>query len=60
MNDYIDLHTHTSLTDGSMTPNALVAKANAEGLKHIALTDHNFIHTNLKSLRKQFSTIETC
>ena len=41
MNDYIDLHTHTSLTDGSMTPNALVAKANAEGLKHIALTDHN-------------------
>ena len=58
MNDYIDLHTHTSLTDGSMTPNALVAKANAEGLKHIALTDHNFIHTNLKSLRKQFSTIE--
>ncbi len=39
--DYIDLHTHSHFSDGSMTPTDLVALAKENGLKAIALTDHD-------------------
>ncbi len=39
--DYIDLHTHSHFSDGSMTPTDLVALASKSGLKAIALTDHD-------------------
>lgn len=39
--DYIDLHTHSHFSDGSMTPTDLVALASESGLKAIALTDHD-------------------
>ncbi len=38
-----DLHTHTVFSDGTDTPAALIEKAEAMGLKAIALTDHNNI-----------------
>lgn len=37
----VDLHTHTTASDGSDTPRELVEKAEAAGLSAIALTDHN-------------------
>jgi 3',5'-nucleoside bisphosphate phosphatase len=37
----IDLHTHTTVSDGSDTPAKLVAKAHAAGLDVIGLTDHD-------------------
>ena len=37
----IDLHTHTSYSDGEQTPNELVEKADDEGLETIAITDHD-------------------
>lgn len=37
----IDLHTHTSYSDGEKTPNELVEKADDEGLETIAITDHD-------------------
>lgn len=37
----IDLHTHSSISDGSMSPEELMAAAKAAGLKAIALTDHD-------------------
>ena len=37
----IDLHTHTSYSDGEQTPNELVEKADNEGLDTIAITDHD-------------------
>ncbi|MGY1604172.1 PHP domain-containing protein [Geodermatophilus sp. SYSU D00815] len=37
----IDLHTHSSVSDGTETPAALVAGARAAGLDVIALTDHD-------------------
>ena len=37
----IDLHTHTTVSDGSDTPSQLVAKAKAAGLDVIGLTDHD-------------------
>lgn len=39
----IDLHTHSTYSDGSDTPTQLVNKAEKSGLSAIALTDHNTI-----------------
>ncbi len=38
---YIDLHTHSSCSDGTMTPATLVEHAKQAGLSAIALTDHD-------------------
>jgi predicted metal-dependent phosphoesterase TrpH len=38
---YIDLHTHSSASDGSDSPGELVRKAAALGLAAVALTDHD-------------------
>ncbi|MCG7419609.1 CehA/McbA family metallohydrolase [Macrococcoides goetzii] len=40
-----DLHAHTNLTDGSLTPGELVAHAKEVGLDFFFITDHNFYHT---------------
>jgi hypothetical protein len=37
----IDLHTHSSCSDGSLTPVELVARAAAAGVEVLALTDHD-------------------
>jgi len=41
--EYIDLHTHSNCSDGSMSPRELVKHASERGLKAIALTDHDTI-----------------
>lgn len=38
---YIDLHTHSCLSDGNLTPEALLTAARAAGIGILALTDHN-------------------
>ena len=38
---YIDLHTHSTASDGSMAPDVLVRHAYGLGLSAIALTDHD-------------------
>lgn len=43
MEKYIDLHTHSIYSDGSMTPAELVRHAKDEGLSAIALSDHDSI-----------------
>ena len=43
MNRYIDLHTHSNCSDGSMTPTELVVHASERGLAAIALSDHDTI-----------------
>lgn len=37
----IDLHTHSTASDGSLSPTQLVAQAEAAGITYLALTDHN-------------------
>lgn len=37
----IDLHTHTNASDGTSTPEELVAEAMAAGLEALAITDHD-------------------
>jgi predicted metal-dependent phosphoesterase TrpH len=39
----IDLHTHSSASDGSLSPGALIGEAVKQGLKAIALTDHDTV-----------------
>ncbi len=39
----IDLHTHTTFSDGSQTPTELVEEAAAKGLSAIAVTDHDTV-----------------
>lgn len=40
---FCDLHTHSTFSDGTDTPTALVALAQEKGLGAIALTDHNTV-----------------
>lgn len=41
MKAYIDLHTHSTASDGSMRPSELVRHAKEKGLSCIAITDHD-------------------
>ena len=41
--DRIDLHTHSKVSDGSMTPAELIRHAKAADLRAVALTDHDTI-----------------
>ena len=43
MADFCDLHIHSTFSDGTDTPTALVAMAEEKGLGAIALTDHNTV-----------------
>lgn len=40
---YVDLHIHTTASDGVMTPSAIVRYAKDKGLQAIAITDHDTI-----------------
>src|SRR5262245_21397596 len=39
----VDLHTHTSYSDGLDSPSQLVAKAAQQGLHSMAITDHDIL-----------------
>lgn len=41
--DLVDLHTHSTFSDGTLTPTQLVALAKETGLSAIALCDHNTV-----------------
>ena len=41
MERYIDLHTHSTASDGTLTPTELVSLARKQNLKALALTDHD-------------------
>ena len=43
MADFCDLHIHSTFSDGTDTPTALVTMAEEKGLGAIALTDHNTV-----------------
>lgn len=40
---YVDLHVHTTASDGALTPSELVRYAKAKGLQAVAITDHDTI-----------------
>lgn len=43
MEKYIDLHTHSTFSDGTLTPTELITLAKKQNLSAIALTDHDTI-----------------
>jgi predicted metal-dependent phosphoesterase TrpH len=47
-----DLHTHSNASDGILSPAALVSRAKARGVTHLALTDHDTVQ-GLHSARTQ-------
>ena len=54
---YIDLHTHSCLSDGNLTPEALLTKARDAGIGILALTDHNAT-ADLTALRAAFPELK--
>ncbi|MGD8561801.1 MAG: PHP domain-containing protein [Desulfarculaceae bacterium] len=50
--DLIDLHTHTTASDGSLTPSQVVAAAKEAGLRAVAITDHD----NISGLEEAIAT----
>ncbi|MCD7774480.1 MAG: PHP domain-containing protein [Clostridiales bacterium] len=41
MEKYIDLHTHSTCSDGTFTPEEIIKKAYELGLAAVAITDHD-------------------
>lgn len=40
----IDLHCHSTASDGALSPAELLARAHAQGVSHLALTDHDTLN----------------
>ena len=51
MNGFVDLHTHTTASDGTESPTQVVSKARRLGLVGVAITDHDTIHGVDEGLR---------
>ena len=64
MKGYIDLHTHTTASDGSDNPKEVVSKAAKLGLKAIAITDHDTLdgleEAELAGLENGIEVIRGC
>lgn len=43
MENIVDLHTHTTKSDGTYTPNELLIEAEKKGLKLLSITDHECV-----------------
>ena len=41
--NFVDLHTHSTASDGTLSPEEVAARASLLGLKAIALTDHDTV-----------------
>ena len=41
--NYVDLHTHSTASDGTLSPGEVVRLAASEDLKAVALTDHDTV-----------------
>jgi predicted metal-dependent phosphoesterase TrpH len=46
----MDLHTHTNVSDGVLSPEELIAKAIGNGFKMLAITDHNCLLPDLQNI----------
>ena len=56
----IDLHIHSTFSDGTMTPSEIIFEAEKCSLKAIALTDHDTVAGNNEFLEKgKNSTVTT-
>lgn len=51
-NIYCDTHTHTSVSDGWVTPTELILKAKENGVKRIVISDHNCLTDEFDAIRR--------
>jgi hypothetical protein len=51
VNQMLDLHTHSTASDGNLSPEALIEEAKKRGLSTIALTDHDTIEGNIAAAK---------
>ena len=49
----IDLHIHSSASDGTLSPSEIIARAQDLRLKAIAITDHDTIAGSREALRSE-------
>ena len=47
---WVDLHLHTTASDGVLSPSSIVQYARGKGLEAIAVTDHDTIDGNEEAL----------
>ncbi len=52
---YVDLHIHSTASDGSLSPAEIIEIANKAGLHAIAITDHDTLEGSIEALRHQHS-----
>lgn len=45
----VNLHVHSTFSDGEVSPEVLIEQAKAKGLKNIAISDHNTLNAYLKT-----------
>ena len=57
---YIDLHLHTSMSDGAQTLDEVIRAARNEGLDAIAITDHNYFAIDSPSRAGNLEVIPGC
>lgn len=50
-----DLHSHSSASDGSLAPAALLQRARQQGVRHLAITDHDSVDGVLAVLDSELS-----
>ena len=53
---YVDLHIHSTASDGSLSPAEIIETAKKVGLRAIAITDHDTIEGSVEALRHQDSS----
>ena len=54
---FVDLHTHTTNSDGRLSPRELINAAYDAGIRVLAITDHNSTE-NLEDLRAEFPEMQ--
>lgn len=58
MNNYIDMHIHTTYSDGTLTPSEILERSLEIGLKAISITDHNTIEGVSEAIKYANNAIE--
>ena len=53
---YIDLHIHSTASDGSLSPVKIIQAANKANLRAIAITDHDTVDGSVEALQHQYSS----
>lgn len=53
----VDLHVHSTISDGIYTPDELIQRAIEERIQVLCITDHNAVNKNLHTIRRKYPQI---